>query len=157
MAWHQLDEETQRQQRNHQSAQTVRQNVTSDRKSKSTHRLSQSLSPNNTTHHTHHQTRLAYARSWHHVDLSSDPRPLGRLASQIALVLMGKHKPIYDPSTDCGDYVVCTIAWGPARHGQEDGAEEVLLAHDAPGQSEGDHDGEDAGEVGWGGGFAAGG
>jgi large subunit ribosomal protein L13 len=21
---------------------------------------------------------------------------------------MGKHKPIYDPSTDCGDYVVCT-------------------------------------------------
>ena len=29
------------------------------------------------------------------------------MASQIALVLMGKHKPIYDPSTDCGDYVVC--------------------------------------------------
>ena len=54
------------------------------------------------------QTRLAYSRVWHHVSLASDPRPLGRLASQIALVLMGKHKPIYDPSTDCGDYVVCT-------------------------------------------------
>ena len=52
------------------------------------------------------QTRLAYSRAWHLVDLSTDPRPLGRIASQIALVLMGKHKPIYDPSTDCGDYIV---------------------------------------------------
>ena len=49
----------------------------------------------------------AVNRQWQSdVDLSSDPRSLGRLASQIALVLMGKHKPIYDPSTDCGDYVV---------------------------------------------------
>ncbi|KAK6436847.1 54S ribosomal protein L23, mitochondrial [Oleoguttula sp. CCFEE 5521] len=54
------------------------------------------------------QTRLAYSRSWHHISLTSDPRPLGRLASAIAITLMGKHKPIYDPSTDCGDYVVCT-------------------------------------------------
>ncbi|WPH02919.1 ribosomal protein L13 [Acrodontium crateriforme] len=52
------------------------------------------------------QTRLAYSRVWHSVNLSSDPRPLGRLASSIAVTLMGKHKPIYDPSTDCGDYVV---------------------------------------------------
>lgn len=34
------------------------------------------------------------------------PVPLGRLATRIALTLMGKHKPIYNPSTDCGDYVV---------------------------------------------------
>nr|OQO30490.1 hypothetical protein B0A51_01719 [Rachicladosporium sp. CCFEE 5018] len=54
------------------------------------------------------QTRLAYSRSWHHISLTSDPRPLGRLASAIAITLMGRHKPIYDPSTDCGDYVVCT-------------------------------------------------
>lgn len=53
------------------------------------------------------QTRLAYSRAWHLCDLSTDTRPLGRLATQIAIVLMGKHKPIYDPSTDCGDYVVC--------------------------------------------------
>ena len=38
--------------------------------------------------------------------MGSDPRPLGRIASQIAITLMGKHKPIWDPSTDCGDYVV---------------------------------------------------
>ncbi|KAK7213317.1 hypothetical protein V2G26_020495 [Clonostachys chloroleuca] len=33
---------------------------------------------------------------------------LGRLASRIAVILMGKHKPTFDPSTDCGDYVVVT-------------------------------------------------
>lgn len=36
------------------------------------------------------------------------PPSLGRLASRIAVILMGKHKPIWDPSTDCGDYVVVT-------------------------------------------------
>lgn len=55
------------------------------------------------------QTRLAYSRTWHHVSLSAPTTPpLGRLASRIAILLMGKHKPIWDPSTDCGDYVVAT-------------------------------------------------
>jgi len=31
---------------------------------------------------------------------------LGRLAVRIATVLMGKHKPIYTPHLDCGDYVI---------------------------------------------------
>ncbi|KAJ5790785.1 uncharacterized protein N7518_007796 [Penicillium psychrosexuale] len=52
------------------------------------------------------KTRLAYSRTWHYVDAGTDERSLGRLASSIALVLMGKNKPIFDPSTDCGDYVV---------------------------------------------------
>ncbi|KAK2765180.1 54S ribosomal protein L13 [Arachnomyces sp. PD_36] len=52
------------------------------------------------------RTRLAYSRTWHHIDVGTDPRSLGRLASSIAVFLMGKHKPIWDPSTDCGDYVV---------------------------------------------------
>ncbi|CAO3689349.1 unnamed protein product [Umbelopsis vinacea] len=33
-------------------------------------------------------------------------RVLGRMATGIATTLMGKHKPIYDPAADCGDYVV---------------------------------------------------
>ncbi|KAH9939313.1 60S ribosomal protein L23 [Epithele typhae] len=53
-------------------------------------------------------TALAYARVWHHVDASD--RVLGKLAERIAIVLMGKHKPIYDPAVDCGDYVVVTNA-----------------------------------------------
>ncbi|KAM5542390.1 hypothetical protein V8D89_003849 [Ganoderma adspersum] len=53
-------------------------------------------------------TALAYARVWHHVDASD--RVLGKLAERIAIVLMGKHKPIFDPGADCGDYVVVTNA-----------------------------------------------
>jgi large subunit ribosomal protein L13 len=43
-------------------------------------------------------------RDWHVVDASG--KILGRLASHIARLLMGKHKPIYTPHLDTGDYVV---------------------------------------------------
>ena len=41
---------------------------------------------------------------WYVVDAQG--RTLGRLASRIATVLKGKHKPIYSPSMDTGDYVI---------------------------------------------------
>ncbi|CCH60687.1 hypothetical protein TBLA_0D01790 [Henningerozyma blattae CBS 6284] len=53
-------------------------------------------------------TGLAFARTWHHVDLTKEPRSLGRLATNIATTLMGKHKPVYHQSQDMGDYVVVT-------------------------------------------------
>ncbi|MBW7958936.1 MAG: 50S ribosomal protein L13 [Candidatus Promineofilum sp.] len=43
-------------------------------------------------------------RAWYVVD--AEGQTLGRLASGIATVLRGKHKPIYSPSVDCGDFVV---------------------------------------------------
>ncbi|OIP26298.1 MAG: 50S ribosomal protein L13 [Chloroflexi bacterium CG_4_9_14_3_um_filter_45_9] len=43
-------------------------------------------------------------REWHVVDATG--KTLGRLASQVANLLMGKHKPIYSPHLDTGDYVV---------------------------------------------------
>ena len=43
-------------------------------------------------------------RSWYLVD--AEGQTLGRLATKIATILRGKHKPIYSPSVDCGDYVV---------------------------------------------------
>ena len=43
-------------------------------------------------------------RQWHVVDASG--KTLGRLASQIAGLLIGKHKPIYAPYIDTGDYVI---------------------------------------------------
>jgi large subunit ribosomal protein L13 len=43
-------------------------------------------------------------RTWYVVD--AEGQTLGRLASQVAAVLRGKHKPIYSPSVDCGDYVI---------------------------------------------------
>ncbi|KAK6873029.1 Large ribosomal subunit protein uL13m [Candida tropicalis] len=50
----------------------------------------------------------ALTRVWHHVDVAADERSLGRLASSIALTLMGKHKPTYSANRDHGDYVVVT-------------------------------------------------
>ncbi len=44
------------------------------------------------------------AHQWHLVDVKG--RVLGRIATQIALKLMGKHKPTYTPHLDNGDYVV---------------------------------------------------
>jgi large subunit ribosomal protein L13 len=43
-------------------------------------------------------------RKWWLVD--AEGKILGRLASQIAKILMGKHKPQYTPHADCGDFVV---------------------------------------------------
>ena len=43
-------------------------------------------------------------REWHIVDATD--KTLGRLSTQIARLLMGKHKPIYTPSQDTGDFVV---------------------------------------------------
>jgi large subunit ribosomal protein L13 len=43
-------------------------------------------------------------RSWHVVD--ADGMVLGRLASEVAQILRGKHKPIYSPNADVGDFVV---------------------------------------------------
>lgn len=43
-------------------------------------------------------------RVWHVVDASTIP--FGRLATQVATLLMGKHKPMFTPHIDCGDYVI---------------------------------------------------
>lgn len=46
----------------------------------------------------------AATRKWFVVDASN--QSLGRLASRIASVLRGKHKPIYTPHVDTGDFVI---------------------------------------------------
>jgi large subunit ribosomal protein L13 len=43
-------------------------------------------------------------RDWYVVDASN--KVLGRLATEIARRLRGKHKPIYTPHVDTGDYIV---------------------------------------------------
>ena len=47
-------------------------------------------------------------RDWWLVDLAG--LTVGRAASQIASVLRGKHKPIFTPHVDTGDFVVCINA-----------------------------------------------
>lgn len=47
-------------------------------------------------------------RRWHVIDASG--RILGRLASDVAVLLRGKHKPIFSPHLDTGDFVVIVNA-----------------------------------------------
>lgn len=47
-------------------------------------------------------------RRWYVVDATNET--LGRLASRIARVLEGKHKPTYAPHLDCGDHVIVVNA-----------------------------------------------
>lgn len=43
-------------------------------------------------------------RKWYVLDAAG--KPLGRVATQAATLLRGKHKPTYTPNVDCGDHVV---------------------------------------------------
>ncbi|BGP18902.1 hypothetical protein JCM10213_005513 [Rhodosporidiobolus nylandii] len=70
-------------------------------------------------------TALAFARTWRGVD--AEGQVLGRMATRIAIVLMGKHKPIYDQANDCGDYVVVTNAQKVAVTGRK--ADQKLYRH----------------------------
>lgn len=45
-------------------------------------------------------------RQWYVVDATD--LPLGRMASEIAKRLRGKHKPVYTPHVDTGDYIIVT-------------------------------------------------
>ena len=47
-------------------------------------------------------------RKWYVID--AEGLVLGRLASEVASILRGKHKPIFTPNTDCGDYVIIVNA-----------------------------------------------
>ena len=52
-----------------------------------------------------HVTKMAdVEHKW--VVIDAEGQTLGRLSSQIAAILRGKHKPTFSPAVDCGDYVV---------------------------------------------------
>jgi len=53
---------------------------------------------------TYMATKESVQRKWYLIDAAD--KTLGRLASQIASILRGKHKPIYTPHVDTGDHVI---------------------------------------------------
>lgn len=57
---------------------------------------------------TYQPTRKDIKRDWHLVDAKG--KILGRMASEIAKLLIGKHKKNYTPHLDMGDYVVVVNA-----------------------------------------------
>ncbi len=63
---------------------------------------------------------------WYVVD--ADGVVLGRLASRVAHVLRGKHKPIYAPHADVGDHVIVINAAGVRLTGSK-GAQSLAYRH----------------------------
>ena len=59
---------------------------------------------NNLSYQTVHANDKTVEREWHLID--AEDKILGRLASKIAFLLMGKHKTYVTKHVDCGDYVV---------------------------------------------------
>lgn len=57
---------------------------------------------------TYNVTKEEIQREWVLVD--AEGQTLGRLASRIAAILRGKHKPTFAPWLDCGDYVIVVNA-----------------------------------------------
>lgn len=51
---------------------------------------------------------LEQHRQWHIIDANG--MTVGRLASEVAKILMGKHKPTYTPFIDTGDHVIVVNA-----------------------------------------------
>lgn len=59
-------------------------------------------------HKTYSTKENDIQRSWHLFDLKN--QVLGRVSSEIAKILIGKHKPYFTPHLDCGDYVIAVNA-----------------------------------------------
>ena len=57
---------------------------------------------------TYMQRKEDLERTWYVID--AEGQNLGRLATKVANVLRGKHKPTYTPHIDCGDYVIVVNA-----------------------------------------------
>lgn len=65
-------------------------------------------------------------KDWHVVDAAG--RPLGRVASEVAVLLRGKHKPDYEPHLDGGDFVIIVNA-GKVRLSGRKAAQKVYYRH----------------------------
>ena len=70
-------------------------------------------------------------QKWYIIDAEGEV--LGRLASRIAHVLRGKHKPSYTPHVDCGDYVIVVNADKVRLTGQKMNQKEYITFSGYPG------------------------
>lgn len=57
---------------------------------------------------TYMQKKEDLVRNWYVIDAEGES--LGRVATKVATVLRGKHKPTYTPHMDCGDFVIVVNA-----------------------------------------------
>ena len=65
-------------------------------------------------------------RKWYVIDAAG--QTLGRLSTEVATILRGKHKATYTPHADCGDYVIIVNAGGIELTGNK-AADKVYYKH----------------------------
>ncbi|CAD2072560.1 50S ribosomal protein L13 [Phocicoccus pinnipedialis] len=65
-------------------------------------------------------------RKWYVIDAAG--QTLGRLSTEVATILRGKHKATYTPHADCGDYVIIVNAGGIELSGNK-AADKVYYKH----------------------------
>jgi large subunit ribosomal protein L13 len=78
------------------------------------------------TTHSATKAEAQKARRWWLVD--ANEKTVGRLASRVASILKGKHKPSYTPSLDTGDFVVVVNA-AKARFTGKKETDKVFFSH----------------------------
>ncbi|MEM6736828.1 MAG: 50S ribosomal protein L13 [Bacteroidota bacterium] len=59
---------------------------------------------NSNSYKTRSLNKTTVDKNW--VIIDADSRILGRMASEVAKIIRGKHKPSYTPHVDCGDNVI---------------------------------------------------
>lgn len=74
------------------------------REKKSNSHFIKSIKMSKVSYKTQYPTNETIQREWFVVDAEGET--VGRLATKIAMVLRGKHKPTYSPHMDAGDYVI---------------------------------------------------
>jgi len=78
------------------------------------------------TTHSATKAEALKSRKWWLVDANG--KTVGRLATRVATLLKGKHKPIYTPSIDTGDFVVVVNA-GKVRFTGKKETDKVFFSH----------------------------
>ena len=66
-------------------------------------------------------------RSWYVIDAAG--KPLGRVATQAAVLLRGKHKATFTPNVDCGDHVIIINCKDAVLTGNKAHSEEVAASY----------------------------
>ena len=75
--------------------------------------------------------QVSMDRKWYVVDASG--KVLGRLASRVASMLRGKHKPEYAPHMDVGDHIIVVNASGIVLTGKKASEKEITRYSGYPG------------------------
>ncbi len=75
--------------------------------------------------------KTTVSREW--VIIDAEGAILGRLATQVANLLRGKHKPYYTPHVDCGDFVIVVNAEKVALTGDKMSSKEYVRHTGYPG------------------------